>query len=60
LLKLNKNRKFSFERTRNVINCKKITKSNEREEYIFKTLQRADMWWKSVRDEYGMGSGASS
>lgn len=44
----------------NVINCKKITKSDEREEYIFETFQRADMWWKSVRDEYGMGSGASN
>lgn len=32
----------------------------EREEYIFKTFQRADIWWESVSDEYGMGSGASS
>ena len=43
-----------------MINCKKITKSDEREEYIFETFQRADMWWKSVRDEYGMDSGASN
>ncbi|EEL39560.1 hypothetical protein bcere0020_30480 [Bacillus cereus Rock3-29] len=42
-----------------MINCKK-RKSNEREEYMFKTFQRADMWWESVRDEYGMGSGASN
>jgi len=43
-----------------VIKCKKNPKSNEREEYIFETFQRADVWWESVRDEYGMGSGASS
>ncbi|AAS42286.1 hypothetical protein BCE_3378 [Bacillus cereus ATCC 10987] len=47
-------------RKENVIDCKKITKSNEREEYIFETFQRADVWWESARNEYGMGSGASN